>query len=123
MQFVFLHGEGWLFGWLLLLSLAAIALLSIAVGWWRYKSKTGVALAGSYLLLAAAPCLLSRSEFWLMILGIGVTLPWSLFLPDIFIDSIGNRALPTIMLVCAGLNAAAIYFMAAWFSRPEEGIA
>jgi hypothetical protein len=44
-------------------------------------------------------------------------LPWSLFLPDIIIDHIGNRTLGGMLFICAELNAIAFYFTAVLFSR------
>ncbi len=112
-------GKGSVLGWLPI-ALTIVALASVIfIGWRRYKSVLGARLAIGYLLLLATPCLFSRTEFMAMVVSTALSLPWSLFLPDILIDQIGNRTLGGMLFICAELNAIAFYFIVVLLSRKK----
>lgn len=121
MSLVFSMATGPSWSWLLVgLAILAIA-LGIFYGCRPYPSAVVARLVRWYLAAAAVPCLVlvlgGEPNFGAVVVGIFVTLPWSLFLPDLLIDALGNRTLGGLFFICAELNAAALYTVGALSSR------
>jgi hypothetical protein len=116
-------GKGPVLGWLPIALIIVTLASVIFLGWRRYKFVLGARLAIGYLLLLVIPCLFSRVDFIVMVISTALTLPCSLFLPDLLIDQIGNRTLGGMLFICAELNAIAIYFIAVFLSRRKMVIA
>lgn len=99
-------------GGLIVFAIIVALTITLVIGWRRFRSRFGAGLAVGYLLIATVPYILSRTAFDAMIWATGLTLPWSLFVPDLLIDQFGNRILPAIFFMCAQLNANVLYFFA-----------
>ncbi len=126
MNLAFSIGRGPMWSWLLIGFIIVIIASVIFYGWRQYASSFTARLAKWYLLVAAVPCLLllfgNGIAFWSMVGGTILTLPWSLFIPDLLIDWLGNRALGGMLFICAEMNAALLYTIAVISSRRRSNL-
>lgn len=114
MYFAFLHGEYLVFGMLLVGLLFWSSVLALFVWKWRYISQHKFLVAVVYLLLVAVSCLLLLSDeggFFGFILANGLTLPWTLVVPQLLgVD--GDSAYAASLFLCGVINAVLFYFLA-----------
>ena len=126
MSLAFGMGRGPMWSWFLVGFIILAVGSVIFYGWRQYASAFTARLARWYLLVAAVPCLFllfdNGVNFPAMAGGVILTLPWSLFIPDLLIDSLGNRALSGMLFICAEMNAVLLYIVAVLSSRRRSSL-
>src|SRR5580765_3913913 len=119
--FLFLHGETIVLGFLLQCLLALLGVGACVYGVVKYPSTPAMLIAFAYF---AATVICALFFFRLSMpalesLTLALTLPWNLIMPcfDPYLGpcrlSLGGA------FICAELNAAALYYLVAWKSRPK----
>ncbi|MFZ0061006.1 MAG: hypothetical protein WAL47_03140 [Pyrinomonadaceae bacterium] len=119
--FLLLHGESIFLGFLLQCLLALLGLVACVYGVVKYSSTPSMVIAFGYFAATVICALLffRVSMSALESLTLALTLPWNLIMPcfDPYLGpcrlSLGGA------FVCAELNAAALYYLVAWRSRPK----
>ena len=119
--FLLFHGESILLGFLLQCLLALLGIVACVYGVVKYPSLPAMVIAFGYFAATVSCALLffRVSISALESLTLALTLPWNLIMPcfDPYLGpcrlSLGGA------LICAELNAAALYYLVAWKSRPK----
>ena len=120
MQLAYLHGEGILFSFLIHCFFALVGGAALLYGLARHPSPPGAAVAVGCGIVTVTLALLSQSFGSTLLESIAwtLTLPWNMVVPCYGLDS-SCQVTPGVSLICAGLNAAVLYFLVAWGFRRE----
>lgn len=120
-QFLFLHGEGILLGFLFQCLLALLGGVACVYGLVKHFSTPAAVIAFGYFVLTffCALLFLRNGILALETVALALTLPWNLIMPcfDFYTGpcrlSVGGA------FICAELNAAVLYHVVAWKLRLE----
>lgn len=119
--FLFLHGESIVLGFLLQCLLAVLGGGALVYGVVKYPSTPAMVIAfGEFVITLISALLFFRAGiFAFENLTLVLTLPWNLIMPC-FDPYLGPCRLSLFgAFICAELNAAALYYLVAWKSRPK----
>lgn len=119
--FLFIHGESIVLGFLLQCLLALLGGVACVYGVVKYPSTPAIVIAFGYFAATVICALLffRAGILPLEIITLAITLPWNLLMPcfDPYLGpcrlSLGGA------FICAELNAAALYYLVTWRSRPK----
>jgi hypothetical protein len=121
LPFLLFHGESILLGLLWQCLLALLGIVACVYGVVKYPSLPAMVIAFGYFAATVTCALLffRVSMSALESLTLALTLPWNLIMPcfDPYLGpcrlSLGGAS------ICAELNAAALYYLVTWKSRPK----
>jgi hypothetical protein len=114
----YFHGEGILFSFLIHVFFGVLGGSALLYGLVKYKSLVGATIAIVYVAVTLIVTSLSQANLWLESVGWALTLPWNAVVPCYNLDRSCTLSL-TVSLICSGLNAAILYNLIVWFSRPK----
>ena len=114
-----LHGEGILFSSVAHLILGAVAGFALVIGLLRARSRAVMYLAAAYLLPTLLVGALLKTKGWTQMAAILLTLPWNMIVPCYNLDD-SCPVTRSVLLICAGLNAAALIHSGNWLARRGE---
>ena len=115
------HGEGILFSSAIHLALGAVAGFALVRGLLRVKSRAVLHLAAAYLLPTLLVGVLLRTEGWTQTAATLLALPWSQVVPCYNLDD-SCPVSRSVLLICAGLNAAVLVHLGNWLARRREDV-
>jgi hypothetical protein len=120
MLLAYFHGEGVLFSFLIHVFFGVVGSAVLIYGLVKFRSLVGVTIAVCYVAVTLVIALISRglSNPRLEIAGWALTLPWSAIVPCYNLDRSCSLSL-AVLLICAELNAATLYFLVVWLRRPR----
>ena len=120
MLIVYFHGEGILFSFMIQVFLGVVASALLSYGIVKFKSLVGVMIALGYATVMLATTFISRvvGSPRLEIAGWILALPSSAIVPCYNLAGSCSLTLP-VSVICAGLNAAILYFLVVWLKRPR----
>ena len=114
-------GGGSWWSWLFVSCIIAGIGILLFHRWKQRVSASVVRLAKLYLLVVAVPCSLllfdNSFNFWALIIGIQLTIPWSWILLTGLTDGFGTHTLGGTLFICAEMNAILLYAFALLSSR------
>ena len=119
MQLLFFHGEAILIDFLKQCLLGLLATVACVYGLVKYRSVPATVVAFAYF---AITCLCALLYFRAGISSFGsfalaLTLPWNLIMPCFDFYTGPCRLSLAGAFICAGLNAAVIYYVVVWIQR------
>ena len=115
----YFHLEGILFSFLTHVFFGVLGGGALLYGLVKYKSLAGATTAFVYVAVTSIVASLSQINLWLESLGWALTFPWNAVVPCYNLDSSCPLTL-AVSLICSGLNAAVLYFLIVWLSRPKS---
>jgi ABC-type sugar transport system permease subunit len=117
---VYFHGEGVLFSFMIQVFLGVVAGALLSYGIVKFKSLVGVMIAVGYATATFVTTFISQvvGSPRLEIAGWTLALPWSAIVPCYNLARSCSLTLP-VSIICAGLNAAILYFLVVWLGRPR----
>ena len=120
MMLAYFHGEGILFSFLIHGFFGLLGGAALLYGLVKFRSLPGVTIAVCYVVVTSVITLISRglSVPRLEIAGWALTLPWSAILPCYNLDRSCSLTL-AVLVICAELNAAILYFLVVSLRRPQ----
>jgi hypothetical protein len=121
MLLLLLHGEGILFSAAAHLVLGAVAGFALVLGLLRARSRAVVYLAAAYLLPVLLVGVLLKDEGRTQTAATLLTLPWNRVVPCYGLDD-SCPVSRSVLLICAGLNAAALVHLANWLTKRGEDV-
>ena len=121
-QLLIFHGETIVAGLLIQLLLGLLGAIACIYGVLKYRSLPAIVIAFSYFVMTLLSALLFFRAGILPFetVALALTLPWNLIMPcfDSYLGpcrlSLGGA------FICAELNAAVLYYLVAWKSRPDR---
>lgn len=116
MLLLLLHGEGILFSFVAHLALGAVAAFALVRGLLRAKSRVVAYPLAAYLPPVLLVGVLLKDEGWTQTAAHLLTLPWNLIVPCYGLDD-SCPVSRTVLLICAGLNAAALAHLGNWLAN------
>ena len=114
----FFHGEGILFSFLIHVFFGVLGGAALLYGLVKYQSLVGATMAIVYIAATLMVTSLSKGNLWLESVGWTLTFPWNAVVPCYNLDRSCTLSL-TVSLICSVLNAAILYFLIVWLSRPK----
>ncbi|HLL76179.1 MAG TPA: hypothetical protein VK421_13045 [Pyrinomonadaceae bacterium] len=121
MLLLLFHGEGILFSSVAHLVFGAVAGFALVLGLLRVKSRAVVYLAAAYLLPTLLVGVLLKNEGWTQTAAILLSFPWNMVVPCYNLDA-SCPVSRSVLLICAGLNAALLVHLGNWLARRREGV-
>jgi hypothetical protein len=118
-QFLLLHGEVIVFGWLIQCVLALVGGVAWVYGMVKYPSMPAGVIAFAYFATTfiCAQLFLGTNTLALERVVLALTLPWNLIMPCFDFYRGPCRLSKGGAIICAELNAAALYYIVIWTAR------
>ena len=116
MLLLLFHGEGILFSLAAYLVLGVAAAVALVRGMLRARSPVIVYLLAAYLPPTLLVGALLTDEGWVQTAAYVLPLPWNMIVPCFGLDD-ACPVSPLVLLLCAGLNAAALVHLGNWLAK------